>query len=115
MANVVHWELPLLFSPRGVRGYEKIIQQAMLMVMETVLEPTFLDSSHGFRFGRGCHSALRQVKSWRGVPWMIEGDIKSFFDMIDHHILASLLTKHFSLLPPQGGGKGGRKRLFNLY
>lgn len=35
---------------------------------------------------------------------MIEGDIKSFFDMIDHHILASLLTKHFS-----------GKRLFNLY
>jgi retron-type reverse transcriptase len=31
---------------------------------------------------------------------MIEGDIKSFFDMIDHHILAGLLTKHFSLLPP---------------
>jgi hypothetical protein len=44
-------------------GYEKIIQQAMRMVMETVLEPTFLDSSHGFRFGRGCHTALRQVKS----------------------------------------------------
>jgi hypothetical protein len=64
MVNVAHWVLPPLFSPPGGKGgYEKIIQQAMRMVMETVLEPTFLDSSHGFRFGRGCHTALRQVKS----------------------------------------------------
>ena len=45
-------------SPR-----DKIVQQAMLMVMETVLEPTFLDTSHGFRHRRGCHTALRQVRS----------------------------------------------------
>lgn len=84
---------------------EKIVQQAMRMVMETVLEPTFLDSSHGFRPGRGCHTALREVKkNWRGAPWIIEGDIKSFFDSIDHQILAGLLSKHFA-----------EKRLFNLY
>ena len=86
-------------SPR-----DKIIQQAMTMVMETILEPSFLDSSHGFRPHRGCHTALRQVKSWTGVPWIIEGDIKSFFDMIDHHILANLIDKHIA-----------EKRLFNLY
>jgi len=44
-------------SPR-----DKIIQQAMNMVMETVLEPKFHDSSHGFRPFRGCHTALRTVK-----------------------------------------------------
>ena len=45
-------------SPR-----DKIIQQAMNMVLETVLEPRFHDTSHGFRPFRGCHTALRQVKS----------------------------------------------------
>ena len=86
-------------SPR-----DKIIQQAMNMVMESVLEPKFLDSSHGFRPFRGCHTALRRVKSWTGVPWIIEGDIKSFFDSIDHHILAGLLKKHFAEI-----------RLFNFF
>lgn len=86
-------------SPR-----DKIIQQAMLMVMETVLEPKFHDTSHGFRPKRGCHTALRAVRSWRGVPWIIEGDIKSYFDSIDHNLLADLLKRHFA-----------EKRLFNLY
>ena len=75
-------------SPR-----DKIIQQAMRMVMETVLEPKFLNSSHGFRPHRGCHTALKEIRSWRGVPWIIEGDIKSFFDSIDHHILEQLLDR----------------------
>jgi len=86
-------------SPR-----DKIIQQAMNMVMETVLEPTFHETSHGFRPFRGCHSALQQVHKWWGVPWIVEGDIKAFFDTIDHHILANLLHKSFA-----------EKRLFNLY
>jgi group II intron reverse transcriptase/maturase len=86
-------------SPR-----DKIIQQAMNMVMEVVLEPQFLDTSHGFRPKRGCHTALRELRTWRGVPWIIEGDIKSFFDSIDHHILEQLLEKHFR-----------ERHLFNLY
>jgi len=86
-------------SPR-----DKIIQQAMNMVMETVLEPKFHNSSHGFRPYRGCHTALREVRSWTGVPWIIEGDIKSFFDSINHLVLANLISKHFS-----------EKRLLNLY
>jgi len=55
-------------SPR-----DKIIQQATAMVMESVLEPKFHNSSHGFRPHRGCHTALRAVRSWKGVPWIIEG------------------------------------------
>lgn len=86
-------------SPR-----DKIIQQAMRLVLEVILEPKFLDSSHGFRPKRGCHSALESIRSWRGVPWIIEGDIKSYFDSIDHHLLAGLLAKHFQ-----------EQRLFNLY
>jgi len=44
-------------SPR-----DKIVQQAMRIVLEVILEPTFSDSSHGFRPGRGCHSALNEIR-----------------------------------------------------
>lgn len=77
-------------SPR-----DKIIQQSTKIVLELVLEPRFSHFSHGFRPIRGCHSALREIREWRGVSWFIEGDIKSYFDSIDHHVLASLLSRHF--------------------
>jgi group II intron reverse transcriptase/maturase len=86
-------------SPR-----DKIVQQAMRIVMEMVLEPTFQSTSHGFRPKRGCHSALKNVRSWKGVSWFLEGDIKSFFDSINHQMLARLLEKHFQ-----------DQRLINLY
>lgn len=77
-------------SPR-----DKIVQESMRKVLENVLEPKFLDCSHGFRPSRGCHSALKKIRYWNGIKWFIEGDIKSFFDEIDHHVLESLLKKHF--------------------
>lgn len=76
-------------SPR-----DKIVQQSMRIALEMILEPKFLHTSHGFRPKRGCHTALSQVRSWTGVKWLIEGDIKGFFDAIDHHILAQLLQRH---------------------
>nr|QIJ45981.1 hypothetical protein [Calonectria ilicicola] len=76
-------------SPR-----DKIIQQATRIVLEHVLEPRFSKYSHGFRPSRGCHTALREIRKWKGVAWFIEGDIKGFFDNIDHHILEKLLKKH---------------------
>lgn len=78
-------------SPR-----DKIIQQALKMVMEDVLDQKFDTNSHGFRPSRGCHSALSEIRRWTGVPWLLEGDIKGFFDNIDHHVLAKLITRHFS-------------------
>lgn len=78
-------------SPR-----DKIVQQAMRLVLEIIFEPKFKDTSHGFRPRRGCHTALQKVRSWSGASWYLEGDIKSFFDSIDHHILAKLLEKHIS-------------------
>lgn len=78
-------------SPR-----DKIIQQSMRIVLEQVLDPKFESSSHGFRTSKGCHSALSQIRKWTGVPWLLEGDIKSFFDNIDHKILAKLIKRHFS-------------------
>lgn len=86
-------------SPR-----DKIVQQAMKLVLEAVIEPRFSDLSHGFRPNRGCHTALKEIRSWKGVSWFVEGNIKGFFDNIDHHILVSLINKHFS-----------DKRLVNLY
>lgn len=86
-------------SPR-----DKIVQQSMRMVLETLLEPKFSNLSHGFRPARGCHTALREVRDWKGVIWFIEGDIKGFFDNIDHHILEDLINKHVK-----------DKRLINLY
>lgn len=77
-------------SPR-----DKIVQQAMRIAIEVVLEPKFSKYSHGFRPKRGCHSALREIREWKGVAWLLEGDIKAFFDSIDHHLLASLLERHF--------------------
>jgi group II intron reverse transcriptase/maturase len=77
-------------SPR-----DKIVQQAMRMVMEHVLNPRFLDCSYGFRPKRGCHQALEKVWSWTGVHWFLEGDIKKFFDRIDYVVLEDLIKKHF--------------------
>jgi group II intron reverse transcriptase/maturase len=77
-------------SPR-----DKIVQQSMRIVMEMILEPKFKESSHGFRPKKGCHTALQEVRAWNGVTWFLEGDIKSFFDSIDHFVLAKLLEKHF--------------------
>lgn len=84
------------FRPLGISSpRDKVIQQSMRLVLEAVLDPKFLDSSHGFRPKKGCHTALRELRNWKGVSWFIEGDIKGFFDNIDHLILANLLKNHF--------------------
>ena len=75
-------------SPR-----DKIVQQSVKLVLDCIFEPHFLNTSHGFRPYRGCHSALRELREWKGVAWFVEGDIKSFFDTIDHHELERLLSK----------------------
>ena len=79
-------------SPR-----DKRIQQVMVMILEAIWDsdrhPVFLPSSHGFRNGRGTHTALKQITKWNATTWFIEGDIKSYFDTIDHHKLEELLKK----------------------
>jgi group II intron reverse transcriptase/maturase len=76
-------------SPR-----DKIVQQAMLYILESIFEPIFYEQSHGFRPGRSCHTALKEIRSkWSGVKWAIEGDIKGCYDNIDHNILVSIIRK----------------------
>jgi len=77
-------------SPR-----DKIVQQSLRLVLEHVLEPKFQQCSYGFRPKRGCHTALKEVRSWKGCRWMLEGDIKKYFDSIDHHLLEERLKEHF--------------------
>ena len=62
------------------------------MILDAYYEPQFSDHSHGFRPGRGCHTALSNVVDyWTGVRWFVEGDIKGCFDNIDHDVLLSVL------------------------
>lgn len=83
-----------LKRPLGIPSpKDKIIQQSIRMIFESVYEPFFLDTSHGFRPNRSTHTAIFEVRKWNGITWMIEGDIKGYFDNINHQILAELLKK----------------------
>lgn len=81
--------------PLGVPNFkDKLVQEVMRMVLENVYEPTFSENSHGFREGRSCHTTLSQIKNtWKGLTWCIEGDIKGFFDNIDHTVLLKLISR----------------------
>lgn len=71
---------------------DKIVLEAIRIILETIFEPRFLETSHGFRPNKGCHSALRDVRvMFRGTKWFIEGDISKYFNTIDHEILITLL------------------------
>src|SRR5947209_6634634 len=74
---------------------DKLLQEVIRLILESYFEPTFSNSSHGFRPERGCHTALRQIsETWHGVNWFIEGDIKACFDSLSHEILLSALAEH---------------------
>jgi group II intron reverse transcriptase/maturase len=75
---------------------DKIVQEVIRMILKCIYDgdnPTFMDTSHGFRNGRGTHSCLQQVRGWHGVSWFVEGDIKGCFDNIDHQTLIHILTR----------------------
>lgn len=80
--------------PLGIPTFtDKLVQEILRMVLESVYESLFLDCSHGFRPNRGCHTALNLLKKeYNGVRWFIEGDIKGCFDNIDHRVLISLIS-----------------------
>ena len=82
--------------PLGVGNpREKIVQKAISMVLTLIFEPLFLPCSHGFRPGRGTHTALQQLQSRHGnsFVWAIEGDISKCFDNIPHDIIMRLLGR----------------------
>jgi retron-type reverse transcriptase len=66
--------------PLGVQGFnDKLTQEIIRGLLEAYYEPQFSDNSHGFRPGRGCHTALQQIREqYKGVNWFIEGDSAPF-------------------------------------
>lgn len=70
---------------------DRVVQMAIKLVIEPIFEHSFRDSSHGFRPGRGCKDALRAVDEWlkAGYPWVVDADIKGYFDHIRHDLLMS--------------------------
>lgn len=81
--------------PLGIPSFrDKLLQEAVRMILEAIYEPTFDNHSHGFRPNRSCHTALRQIsRDFTGVTWFIEGDIKGCFDNIHHETLIAILGK----------------------
>jgi group II intron reverse transcriptase/maturase len=81
--------------PLGIPPFDdRLVQEVIRTILQIIYEPIFSNHSHGFRPGRSCHTALRHVrKGSAGFSWAIEGDIKGFFDNIDHTILIELLNK----------------------
>jgi group II intron reverse transcriptase/maturase len=73
---------------------DKLVGEVVRLLLEAYYEPTFSDHSHGFRPGRGCHTALRDVAyGWSGTTWFIEGDISDCFGSLDHSSLLSTLAE----------------------
>ena len=81
--------------PLGIPNFtDKLVQEVLRMVLEAYYEPRFRDSSHGFRPGRGCHTALANLQyKFKGAAWFIEGDIRGCFDNIDHEVLMAILAR----------------------
>lgn len=64
------------------------------MLLESIYENSFEDASHGFRPDRSCHTALRMIQNrFTRCKWFVEGDIKGFFDNIDHNVMIGILRK----------------------
>ncbi len=83
--------------PLGIPAFEdKVLQRAVVMLLEPVYEADFLDISHGYRPGRSAHTALRAI--WEqtmdmGGCWIIDADIKGFFEKVAHSELKEMLNQ----------------------
>ncbi|MCZ7661144.1 MAG: reverse transcriptase domain-containing protein [Xanthobacteraceae bacterium] len=77
---------------------DRIVQQAVRLVIEPVFENGFCDGSYGFRPGRGCHDALREVDRLlqEGASHVVDADLRSYFDTIPHERLMARVTAKVS-------------------
>src|SRR5258707_7032537 len=83
--------------PLGIPTFEdKVAQRAVTMVLEAVYEQDYLPCSYGFRPGRSAHEALRELSSaitWRGQHWVLDVDLRKYFDSIPHSHLRAILDQ----------------------
>ena len=85
---------------KGQRGLgipnvvDRVVQEAVRRVLEPKYEPTFHASSHGFRPGRGCQTAIAEARSYvaEGYEWVVDMDLAKFFDTVPHQRLMSRLA-----------------------
>jgi RNA-directed DNA polymerase len=83
---------------------DRLVQQAVLQVLEPLLDPSFSASSFGFRPGRGAHDALRQAREYvaGGHDIVVDLDLEKFFDRVNHDVMMSRLARRIGdkrLLP----------------
>ena len=86
--------------PLGIAAVEeKLVQRAVVMILERIYEVDFCDTSYGFRPGRSCHmalAALGKTIATKKVNWISDADIKGFFDNVCHDRLCELLRKRIA-------------------
>jgi group II intron reverse transcriptase/maturase len=82
--------------PLGVPPWsDKLVAEVVRMLLDAYYDVRFSGHSHGFRPGRGCHTALAEVqRTWSGTHWFIEGDIADCFGSFDHSVMLSALAEH---------------------
>ncbi|MGP2436839.1 reverse transcriptase/maturase family protein [Streptomyces sp. JW3] len=81
--------------PLGLPSWsDKLVGEVIRLLLEAYYEPRFSARSHGFRPGRGCHTALSDLAhNWTGTTWFIEGDISDCFGSLDHKVLLAILSE----------------------
>lgn len=81
--------------PLGIPSFDdKLVQECVRLLLEAVYEGGFAKTSHGFRPKHSCHTALSQAQvCFTGVKWFVEGDIKGFFDNINHEVMIGILAE----------------------
>jgi RNA-directed DNA polymerase len=75
---------------------DRLVQQAILQVLEPIFDPTFSNSSYGFRSGRSPHMALEQARKYvaqEGREFVVDLDLEKFFDRVNHDILMSRIAR----------------------
>src|SRR5689334_14496928 len=73
---------------------DKLLAEVVRMILSAYYDCQFSQHSHGFREGRGCHTALQEISStWKGCTWIIEGDISDCFGSLSHELLMQMLSE----------------------
>ena len=77
---------------------DRLVQQAILQVLEGIVDPSFSERSYGFRRGRNAHQAVKQAAEYVAEGWgiVVDIDLEKFFDRVNHDMLMARLARHVS-------------------